>query len=353
MKSITPHLTPRAFALFLLLMALLQPGSPALGVEPGTPMDYAKLAIYPDRWEARQVDTTMHPWEGERVVLLTTTPDYDPKVMQRFIDRLDAGWATYENIAGQSPRKHRVFNNKPTIAAVPDGRLTCGLGCGYVGSTGIEVAAFYNRDYKMVKDKPDAFAHYYFYEMGRNFFVFGNRHSVYTTGFAVFMRYICMDKLECEDPEAAMRKKIEAVEAKIAASDISFLDAFTNAGTLTEKKPRLKKFDGPCDQPCVYASAMLKLQRDYGGEVFLKKLYRQLMTCPSYRADHAKGALRQSVNWLVAASIAAEADLTPVFVDRWRLPLSNQTREALAAIDWSEEGLTAKAVLGEIEISFK
>ena len=42
--------------------------------------------------------------------------------------------------------------------------------------------------------------HYYFYEMGRNFYTFGDRHSLFITGYAVFMRYACMDALKCEDP---------------------------------------------------------------------------------------------------------------------------------------------------------
>ena len=44
--------------------------------------------------------------------------------------------------------------------------------------------------------------HYVFYEMGRNYYTFGDRHSCFITGFAVFMRYVCMDALKCEDTDA-------------------------------------------------------------------------------------------------------------------------------------------------------
>lgn len=348
-----PNLISRHRVLFTVLPVLLL--APLLGfaIEPDEPMNYRPLAFYPDRWENRGVDTTLHPWEGEHVVFFTTTDDLDGEVMERFVERLDAGWATYEEIVGRSPRTRNLWNDKPTIAAVPDSGLTCGVGCGYVGATGIEVGAFYNHDYRMVSDNPDAFPHYYFYEMGRNYFVFGHKHSAFTTGFAVFMRYVCMDAVGCEDPEARLRTRIERVEALYAESEMSFLDAFTNAGALTEKQPRLPNVRGPSDQPCVYASAMLKLRADYGGDEFLIRFYRQLDTCPRHRPNSAEGALLQSVSWLVAASCAAGQDLAPVFVGRWRMPLSEETCEALAAIDWEAPGITAGEVLDNTEIEFR
>jgi hypothetical protein len=36
--------------------------------------------------------------------------------------------------------------------------------------------------------------------MGRNWYVFGGRHSSFITGYAMFMRYSCMDARGCENP---------------------------------------------------------------------------------------------------------------------------------------------------------
>lgn len=326
---------------------------PANAIEPGEPIDYKRYAFYPDRWEQRGVSTQMVPWEGEQVVFLTTSKDFDAKVIGHLLDRLDAGWKHYAEIVGKSPRSRNLVNNKPTIAAVPDGRLTCGAGCGYVGATGIEVALFYNRDYRVLKDQPDAFLHYYFYEMGRNYFVFGHRHSVFTTGFAVLMRYVCMDAVKASDPEAALRKQIEKAESVYADGQMSFLDAFTTHGRLSEKKGRLKGFRGPSDQPVMYTSAMLKLRKDYGGDDFLQAFFKQLLTCPATRPTDADSALRQSVNWLVAASLAAGQDLTPVFIDRWRMPITDETRKTLAGIDWAQEDRSAGELIQAIDIRFK
>jgi hypothetical protein len=44
--------------------------------------------------------------------------------------------------------------------------------------------------------------------MGRNFYTFGDRHSCFTTGFAVFMRCVCMDTLGCHDDDRRTREVI-------------------------------------------------------------------------------------------------------------------------------------------------
>lgn len=243
------------------------PPAPPAAASPGEPIDYAPLAFFPDRWAAQQRETALVPWEGRRIVFLTTTADLDPQVMGVVLDRLDRGWAHYASLVGQAPQRLKELNGKPTIAAVPDASLTCGVGCGYVGATGIEAAKFYRADYEIVSQDPRAFPHYFFYEMGRNYYVFGDRHSEFTTGFAVFMRYVCMDAVQCRDPDPRTRRQIEAAEALYAASDLGFLKAFTTGAGLGEKAPRLKGVAGPSDQPVIYASAMLKLHRPRRGRL--------------------------------------------------------------------------------------
>ncbi|MEM6503972.1 MAG: calcium-binding protein [Planctomycetota bacterium] len=340
----------------ILIILLVLPAAAATAddvIKPGEPIDYKRLAFYPDRWEDRGVSTELVPWEGGEVVFLTTTADLDHAVIGRMLEKLDAGWLHFESIVGKRPRPFKQLNNKPTIAAVPDSRLTCGAGCGYIGATGIEVALFYNRDYAILQEQPNAFLHYYFYEMGRNYFVFGDRHSVFKTGFAVLMRYICMDAVEAKDPEANLRKQIEQAEAFYAKSDLTFLDAFTTHGQLSEKRNRLKGFRGPSDQNVMYTSVMLKLRSAYGGDDFLKAFYKHIFTCPKIRPRDAGSALQQTANWLVSASLAAGQDLTPLFVDRWRMPLAAASREALAQVDWAKETRSAGEVIESLRLVFE
>jgi len=304
-------------------------------LKPGEAVDYSKLAIYPERWKERKVDTKLYPWQGKEVVLLTTKDDLDGEVMARFVSQLDAGWKLYADLIGKSPRPFKQVAGKPCIAAIPGAELTCGYGCGYIGATGIEAAGFYATDYPLAKKNPNAFSHYYFYEMGRNYHVFGDRHSLFITGYAVFMRYVCMDALKCEDPDAGTRKVIEQAEQGYADSKLSFLQAFTTLDGLDEKTPRLKGIS-PSDQPVLYAAAMLKLRKDNGGDEWVKRFFAALHKCPEVKADTKEKALKQSLSWLVSASVAAKKDLTPVFVDRWRMPLSDATRKALKEVDWTK-----------------
>ncbi|OWK39400.1 calcium-binding protein [Fimbriiglobus ruber] len=332
------------------------PGAVAGDTKAGRPIEYRDLAFFPKRWEEQKRDTKMTPWEGDRVVFLTTTPDHDPKTMSRFLDRLDGGWKVYADLVGQAPRPLKQVNKKPTIAAIPDASLSCGIGCGYVGSTGIEVGGFYVGDYDLVRKRPDAFPHYYFYEMGRNYYVFGDRHSLFVTGYAVFMRYVCMDALKCDDPETPLRRLIEQAEDVYSRSDVSFLTGFTTLGGFGEKDPRLKDARGqaihPSDQPVLYASAMLRLRKDYGGDAWAGRFFRTLARCLAIKPESKDAALTQALNWLVAASAAAGKDLTPVFVDRWRFPLAPPTARALKMVQWSDKDLDPVVVLKGLKPEF-
>jgi hypothetical protein len=290
------------------------------------------------------------PWPGSNVVFLTTNGTYRADVMGRWVARLDAGWALYADLTGARPEPLKQLSGKATIAAVPDFAFTCGAGCGYLGATGIELAMFYRWNYPALQARPQSMPHYVFYEMGRNFFTFGDRHSAFATGFAVFMRYVCMDTLACEDEDAATRRTIESVEPLLRAGKLPFLRTFTNADGLSEKEPRVKDAEGrwiePSDQPVTYASAMLRLWREQGGNDWLRRFCRGLAQCPPASASTRAGALAQSWNWLVAASVAARKDLAPVFVDDWQLPLSPATRQDLARLDWHQPSVPL--VLGNV-----
>lgn len=309
---------------------------------PGDPIDFAPLAFYPDRWRKHGVPLEMVPWKGEHVVFLTNTAELDGAVMADLLGKLDAGWQHYAKLTGQQPRLFKQIDGVPTIAAIPGGHLTCGYGCGYVGSTGIELSAFYARDYENIKKNARNVPDYYFYEMGRNYYTFGNQHSCFITGFAVFMRYVCMDKLELTGGKST-RKTIESAIDEYAKTDVPFLKAFTTLDGLSEKKNRLKI--SPSDQPVMYASAMLKLRKDHGGDEWVERFFKQLATCPTVKPDTKEAGLKQSLNWLVAASCAAGKDLSPVFVDQWRMPMSPEGRKAFQAARWDDPRINAGQVV--------
>jgi hypothetical protein len=56
-------------------------------------------------------------------------------------------------------------------------------------------------------------------------------------------------------------------------------------------------------------------------------------------------ALRQSLNWQVAASAVAKKDLTPVFAGRWRMPVPDAMKNALKDVDWTKADLDSAEVI--------
>ena len=336
------------FSLSLALLPIQLEAGPPLPLKPGAAIDYSKLAFQPASWKKRELEFNMTPWIGSEVVFLTTSGAFDPSLMGLWVSRLDAGWRLYSDLTGRMPGPGRQIDGKASIAAVPGYDLTCGAGCGYVGVTGIELAMFYDHNYPGLKTRPAAMPHYVFYEMGRNYYTFGDRHSCFITGFAVFMRYVCMDTLHLEDADAQTREVIEKVEPLLAASGLGFLDLFTMSTGVDEKAGRIKDAAGkmiePSDQPVRYASAMLRLRRENGGNAWVKRFFHELATCQESKPLTRDGALAQGWNWMLTASVAAKKDLSPVFAGDWKLPISDETRSALAKIDWKKKDLTLKEV---------
>jgi hypothetical protein len=285
-------------------LAIVLAGSAAAAemtaLTPGEPVDYAPLAFQPQTWKAKGQSTMLLPWAGSNVVFLTTPGDYDGRLMARWVGALDGGWALYADLTGRQPLPLKQLQGKVTIAAVPGFDFTCGAGCGLVGYSGIELAMFYRWNYPALQRDPDAIPHYVFYEMGRNFYTFGDRHSCFTTGFAVFMRYVCMDALQCHDADRRTREVIESAEAQVKRNGLPFLRTFTNADGLGEKEPRLKDASGkpiqPSDQPVTYASAMLRLRHENGGNDWVRRFCRVLRQCPAARENTRDGAMQQRWN---------------------------------------------------------
>lgn len=309
-------------------------------VQPGEPVSYQPMR--PNAWKEKGTSTNLYPWEGKRVVILTTTKDLDPAVMQIFADRLDAGWELYSQLVKHPPTNYNLIKGKVTVAMVPDPSYTCGLGCGSIGATRIEIAGFYGSggDYARVKRNPKVFQHYYFYEFGRNWHTFARR-NYWLTGFAVFMRNVCMDTLDCVDEDRKTRDAIERGEEIYAKSSQGFNETFSHAGRPGDKLlDALGKPIPLTDINCMYASVMLRLRRDHGGNEWVKRFYTHLSDCPE------TGNIRlQAWNWVICASLAARQDLTPLFVDRWRFPVSDPVRRTLAAVDWKSLDTTPMNVL--------
>ena len=148
-----------------------------------------------------------------------------------------------------------------------------------------------------------------------------------------------------ENPAARMRAELRVhlttLEARYASDTLSFLDAFTRRGAVpasTHRYPDAR----PSSRRMFYAAAMLRLHATFStkedGDAWLGRVYRLLASAPPIPGETPAGALRQATLWCAAASAAAGRDLTPAFVDRWRLPMSDHVRARFADTDWSVRG---------------
>ncbi|MFM9960132.1 MAG: SUMF1/EgtB/PvdO family nonheme iron enzyme [Planctomycetaceae bacterium] len=335
-----------------------QPASP----QPAPPKPVAKdgrepieyQPIRPDVWKAKNQSTWLFPWEGERIVLLTTTADLDPKTMAVFVKQLDAGWKLCSDLVGQSPRPFRVHNGKATIAAVPDNSFSGGGLVAYLGMTGIEVGGFYvpRGDYDQVRQNPEKFPDGFFFGIGQNHFVFANQCGVLSTGAIVALRHICAEAINGSDKDPQADQTIYRYEEAFAKSNATFQEAFTPFGAT--KPFVLNDLDGKpfgnIDLNVLIASTFLKLRKDNGGNEWTKRFFRHLATCPTTSGRDIDGAKGQLLNWVVAASLAAEKDLTPMFRDRWRFPLAPDLWQSLSRVDWNKSGLTADQVYDALPV---
>jgi hypothetical protein len=307
-------------------------------IEPGPLVEY--VPFDPAAWATGGFSTQFYPWKGQEIAFLTITDDLDPVLMTQFVGNLDGGWALYKDFTGRTPSPFKMVDGLPTIAAIHINAPNCGAGCGFIGATGIQAGGFYETVYPALSARPNQVPHLYFYEMGRNFYTFGDKHESFITGFAVFMRYVCIDKLGVYDAEPNERTKINNAINAYKSGNYTFLRTFTNGYGLTEKMERVPG----CDQPVMYASMMLKLWKQFGDE-WLRKFFRGIMTCPGGSSGTEEGARKNALALFASASCAAGQDLSSIFVDEWRMILSTQERAYLNGVNWSSPTLTAGAVV--------
>jgi|GEM_PF-4770959 len=315
-------------------------------IKPIPGFDYQPF--YPDRWQQKDLEPQMVVWPGKEIAFLTMDATLDPKLMTPFVHRLDQGWKTYLDLIGQNPRQFKHWKNFPVLAAIPDGSLSCGAGCGYVGSTGIELALFYNRDLPNIRKNSKVCPHYIFYEMGRNFYLFGDRHSYFATGFAVFMGSVCLEATDSEDPLVSPAG-FEALQKNMGSpkNPLTFIEMFTSHGDAARAE-HFQKVGISRSQNSNYAGVMLYLRRHYGGDAWVKRFYHTLRTAEAFPLNKTTAPYQQSLSWVVCASIAAGENLAPLFMERYKFLLSEKDQKTLEDINWKKNGLKVSPIVKKL-----
>lgn len=279
-------------------------------------------------------EVELTPWLGEHVALLTPSDDLDGQVMEKIVDALDKAYAYYARTMGAEPRETEagMLSGRAVVAVVPVARVAAAARG--MGVPGMEIAPrYWDGLYKGVRDWSE-FDHLPFYEMGFNFWRFKGLEyqqpdstAAIVVGFAVFMRIRSMEAAGVRGGTLGnfsyntfldnVDDLIEIYEAEESLNWDNTLRADRGVPLDHPKNPmRLGAAD-------LLASFMLRLCRDYGGkdrekqDEFLTRFY-----AAAAKLEQPRTSEQAMDNLVVCASQAARKDLSGLFRDRWRWPVS-------------------------------
>ncbi len=222
------------------------------------------------------------PWEGTHVVVLTRN-SADGSTMSRIVGKLDDAWAVYEDMTGRVPTPIAAYtlDGRSTIAEVPDG-ATCGAGCAYLGSTGIELTSTsWDVLYNGVNQNNE-YDQVLFYELGRNFWLYDNQLkaiNAFVTGFAIANRFVSMTETEAAGApfgilpfdEFQRLATVDLITAYGANSDLDWRSTLGNDSGVPGQR-----FDGSAD----LAGAMMhRVYEDHGYAAY-RSFWREMNDLP-------------------------------------------------------------------------
>ena len=69
---------------------------------------------------------------------------------------------------------------------------------------------------------------------------------------------------------------------------------------------------------------------------------------PGKRPEGQVTAMHQCVGMMIAASLASKTDLTPIFVDQYKLPLDPAVRKKLSRVNWKHTRHTAGEIFVDL-----
>ena len=289
-----------------------------------TRVAYAGSPLEPYQYQAFNGSTvTLYAMTGLETALLAPSPDLDVSTLNRIVAAFDGIYGAYQAATGRTPSLNVNFHGLSTVAVVPS---TCGAGCGYLGATGIEVMTpFFTVLYQGMRDRNE-FDQAVAYEFGRNFWFYSGQLEYKSptpdsivTGYAVFMRFISMDRAGLAGgpfngvPFGTFRSEVEALTDRYVA------DASRNwNNTLGVAQGVANPMGlGATD---LFASFLFKLTRRFG-DPFVDRLWQEVGRRP------AAATTQDAVdNFILAASAAGNANLTAVFEQTWRWPVSDAAK---------------------------
>lgn len=275
---------------------------------------------------------TLYPYAGRNIALLVPSPGLDGATIEQIVTVFDAAYDYYKQTTGREPERYSTHNNLGTIAVVTKTCRGEGAGCGYLGYTGIELTnSAFDILYTGVRDKNE-YDQVVFYEFGRNFWFYGDKIAYkgsdsadsITTGYAVFMRFMAMEATGVT-PGPFNGTNFSIFKAEVQGLlDLYLADQNLNWNNTLRigKAPSNKLNLGSTD---LFASFLFKL-RDLYGDAFVQQIWKEVEKRPN--AQTTQDAVD---NFILAASAAAGENLTHLFVNTWRWPMSDAAKREAAS----------------------
>lgn len=272
---------------------------------------------------------SLYAWEGRHVAILSSKNDLNPGTMQLWLDAIDRGYEYYEQATGRVPQLFRHFNLKLAIADVPQ---TCGAGCGYLGFTGIEAGStYFDRMYQWARD--GYFGSFLFYELGRNFWFYGDEIAYkdpvlpwpVVTGYAVVNWWWSMEAADVRIPVAQSCNGTDHdgwFNHMAAVLDLYVANPQLNWGNTLGSNQGVAPNGCALDANVLFNAFLLRVRRDFSDAGFPMRIWREVDARPNATTT------QQAVdNMVLAVSVAAGKNLTRIFEEDWRWPLSQAAKD--------------------------
>lgn len=281
---------------------------------------------------------TEYVWKGTKVALMTADRTCPTSTVMKLVDAMDLGYNFYKNATNQTPTAwaNTTYQGLDVLAGLPSGTMSaCGtnfMACGYIANNGVEFRDTTFETICNATKNSDQYDQTPFYELGRNFWFYGNKleykgsddASVTKTGYAVAMRFLAMDYASVSAKGApisstsfsTMRAAIQGL-VDTHRTNASYTWSNTlKVGAAPSNSYGLKGTD-------LFASFVLRLHRVHGSN-FINQVWRKAAARPD--ATTTQDAVD---NFVIAASQAANANLYTLFTTTWKWPVSSTAQSYL------------------------
>jgi len=272
---------------------------------------------------------TAYAWQGNKVAISAMTDTLHDPSMAAWLGTLDLAYDYYKLCTGQDPTPYFQYNGKLSIAQV-NSTVCGGAACGYLGSTGIEIMTpYFYKCYDPLRNQ-GLYNQVPFYELGRNFWYYGNKLNYGTydlaTGYAIFMRFKSMAYANAPGAPFGQMPFDTFKEAVRMNMDIYLADTnYTWTNTFGAGQSVNGGFGGLSD---LFASLYMYLDARTCNDQWTKNFWKFAAQQPN--AQSVQDAVD---NFIVASSLASNENQVALFQElHW--PISQETMDYLNALDF-------------------